>query len=563
VTLMANKISVIIDVAVDQANRGLKSFRQSIADADGAAGKFKAGASSAFSSVQANAGALALGAGAALVGFGAKSVAAFQDTALEAGRLSESLGLTTEEASRFMEVAGDMGIDVGTLEKSIGKMNIEVAKSPAYFDEIGASIAKNKDGTTDVQQTFLNVVDAINKMPDASQRAEASQKLLGRGWKDMSELVGKGADELKKSLDGVSDAKVIDSGEVDKARKFRDAMDNLQDSVEDVSLTVGEILVPALTKAAEAAADVKTVTGQADDAMGGLDEALIGVAKANWEYLNPVGQAITALDWLTGGTDEATEATVAFGEAVAGGAIESVKSAGTAAALAAATGDYSEATDDANDSTDEFAEALEEARSQWDQLLGRLNVSDAFRNIQEGFDSLETAAFEAFVAASEGAADAEAKGREYQQQIDDMTRAVLEDFIPALGNVPKEVTSSIVALIDEGKFAEAERRMAMLTASRNAIINVYAKGGDPRLVSGARAGGGPVSAGRTYLVGEKGPELLSMGSQGGNVIPNNKLGAGSNTYNITVTGLTGPQVADQLITKIKEYERRNGKGWRS
>jgi hypothetical protein len=43
---------------------------------------------------------------------------------------------------------------------------------------------------------------------------------------------------------------------------------------------------------------------------------------------------------------------------------------------------------------------------------------------------------------------------------------------------------------------------------------------------GMRAAGGPVLPGRNYLVGEKGPELLSMGSQGGYVTPNHRLGGG-------------------------------------
>ena len=35
--------------------------------------------------------------------------------------------------------------------------------------------------------------------------------------------------------------------------------------------------------------------------------------------------------------------------------------------------------------------------------------------------------------------------------------------------------------------------------------------------------GGPVSPNTTYTVGEAGPELLRMGSQGGTIIPNNQL----------------------------------------
>ena len=47
-----------------------------------------------------------------------------------------------------------------------------------------------------------------------------------------------------------------------------------------------------------------------------------------------------------------------------------------------------------------------------------------------------------------------------------------------------------------------------------------------------KANGGPVVPGGTYLVGEKGPELLQMGSSGGNIVPNNQLGGTQVTYNI-------------------------------
>ena len=45
--------------------------------------------------------------------------------------------------------------------------------------------------------------------------------------------------------------------------------------------------------------------------------------------------------------------------------------------------------------------------------------------------------------------------------------------------------------------------------------------------SGGRASGGPVGAGRSYLVGEQGPEILRMGSQGGSIVPNNAIGGGN------------------------------------
>jgi phage-related minor tail protein len=48
--------------------------------------------------------------------------------------------------------------------------------------------------------------------------------------------------------------------------------------------------------------------------------------------------------------------------------------------------------------------------------------------------------------------------------------------------------------------------------------------GPPAELAGQRAAGGPVFAGRTYLVGERGPELLRMGGRGGHVVPNAGMG---------------------------------------
>jgi len=52
---------------------------------------------------------------------------------------------------------------------------------------------------------------------------------------------------------------------------------------------------------------------------------------------------------------------------------------------------------------------------------------------------------------------------------------------------------------------------------------------------GKRARGGPVSAGGAFVVGEKGPEILQMGSKGGTIIPNSQIGGGGGTVNNMIT----------------------------
>ena len=61
----------------------------------------------------------------------------------------------------------------------------------------------------------------------------------------------------------------------------------------------------------------------------------------------------------------------------------------------------------------------------------------------------------------------------------------------------------------------------------NVISNIF---------GGGKATGGPVSAGTSYLVGERGPELF-MPNSSGSIIPNNRLGGGGNTViNLSVSG---------------------------
>jgi len=49
---------------------------------------------------------------------------------------------------------------------------------------------------------------------------------------------------------------------------------------------------------------------------------------------------------------------------------------------------------------------------------------------------------------------------------------------------------------------------------------------------GKREMGGRVQAGGAYVVGERGPELLQMGSKGGTVIPNSQIGGGNSVTNV-------------------------------
>ena len=92
---------------------------------------------------------------------------------------------------------------------------------------------------------------------------------------------------------------------------------------------------------------------------------------------------------------------------------------------------------------------------------------------------------------------------------------------------------------------------------------------------GKKEMGGRVNAGGAFVVGERGPELLQMGSKGGTVIPNSQIGGGGDSVvnNIsvsvdasgsTVSGSTargnelGQQIAVAIQSELIKQKRAGG-----
>jgi hypothetical protein len=170
------------------------------------------------------------------------------------------------------------------------------------------------------------------------------------------------------------------------------------------------------------------------------------------------------------------------------------------------------------------------------------------------------------VTAAQGAADEIgllAAGSFYQAGLDS-AQQTLQAFVDRFG-VNGKARNRLMGLMDN--LANAMRRETTITVTTiNRVVS--------QKIDGARALGGPVHAGKAYLVGERGPEVMVMGSgQSGQVIPNNALsmtggggggrvagGAGS-VINLTVNagmGTQGAEVGRQIVDALKAYERRNG-----
>ena len=540
---MANRITTLFDLDAKGFDSGLKKLRGEVAKADGVVNKLKTAGSGLGTILQDNIANAALAAGAALVAFGVKSVQAFQDTALAAGQFADATGTSVEAASRLIEVSGDIGIEAGTVESALGKMNKTLGASPDLFSKLGVEIAKTDTGATDVNGTFLNVVDRLNAIEDPAERARVASQLLGKGWQGMAELIGQGSASLKASLAGVGDAQVIDEDELKKAREFRERMDDLNDRLQAVMMTVGESLVPVLSDMAD---QVGMVSDAVDDLTGAEGGGGLGRLMSVADALSsPLGAVDAAMQALGDSTDETIDSADAFSAAwayVTGNVetsnVQIVAGTDAAAEMARIYGErVVPAVEDAATEIDDLEESTAALDDTYSAFLGKLDQQDAWNNFFEKM----------YVYHSE-------TGRS-EQETRDYARAIGE-MVMALEGVPPETKAQMIATLDAGNIAAIESRLNQLARNRVVSISGQVVGSGLRNEMEGRANGGPVTAGTPYLVGERGPEIVVPG-RSGTVIPNNRIGGMGGSISVAIYPKTLP-TDRELIDLVTNLRRRNG-----
>ena len=574
-----NRISVLIDVTVDKANRALTDFKTKVNEADGAVGKFKAGTKSAMDSLRANSGAAATVAGAALFKFGTDAVDAassleqsiggieksFGDTAeavLAIGRnADESMGLSerafNEGALALSAFAEDIARDTGEpVEKVIADLMTRAADfAAAYGTTVPEAVRIFSSTLSGESEPIKRFGIIINETETKAYAAEAGIEDMGKAtqragllMRDTAKFAGQ-FDEESDTLAGTQE--------------------RLGAKIENLQAQLGQELLPVV-------ADVTGGVGDLIDGWNALGElppvkmvidvtgndTLLGTLKSGLDATAGIPGMNYAVDKITGTFKKWDSATLA-----------------TSGTIGDLTGDVSDNTSEVKDNTRAFEggvagmtdaeraagylrSEVDEVTDSFSELRDEISEENAYLDAADGFDKVREAAFDAYTAAADGSVDAEAKARDYERAINDQQLEVL-DLIEAIGGVPESTTANILALIDQGKVDEAELILEGLARSRNAELLVFPKliGALPAstpftVAAPGRAAGGPVSAGGTYVVGEKGPELLQMGSSSGNVIPNNKLGTGGgSTFNVTINADPNPDVT---VRKLREWVRRNG-----
>jgi len=429
------------DKGLQSAKGAFETFRGKVAEAEGGMGKFKAGANVALDTVKANAGLFLATAGASIATFAYNAIKDFQDLALNVDEFRNITQLTLDQSSAWVSYTGDLGIEADAIMKIFGRLAKAATDEIPAFEELGVAVAFGPDGATDIEETFLRVNDAINRLDDPVAEAAYRADLFGKGWMTASEIIQMSSDDIRTALEGVKDFEVIDEEEIEKAKDLREAQDELGDAFAEISITIGEKLIPALTDATNAAVPLL-------DAIGPLVDLVFDGADANADYAHQVSKsniqmrtgvtlASKLFGWFGIGNDETEDLTENTLD------LENAWKNGTRQMILA-----QDEIENTSDDIEDLDDAVFDLTDTFKDFLAEIDEKEAWEGLQEQLQIVKDKSFEAFV---EGTAES---AKEAQDETNELIRDIGK-YIDELGYIPPDVQTEIVALLKRDKFDEA------------------------------------------------------------------------------------------------------------
>ena len=180
---------------------------------------------------------------------------------------------------------------------------------------------------------------------------------------------------------------------------------------------------------------------------------------------------------------------------------------------------------------------------------GMADASNAIKEMKTGFEDVKVVAGESI------------------QEAGEATRTWMDDAAGAVTGLGYALEDGLINAAKNGKAAFGDMAQFILAEIQRILIRSLVLrplfgaiggsiGNNPlgnafsSAFGGASAGGGMVTGGKTYMVGERGPEMVTMGGNGF-VTPNHKMGGG-NTFNVDMRGASVEAVArlERFVTSI-------------
>ena len=491
-----------------------------------------AAAQTAGQHIQQNLGVYGVAAAGALTAAGAASVKEFTSLADKVRDFSRASGANADTSSRLVAIFDDLQVGQDKADSGFFRLNRTLSTNADALDQYGVKVRTAKDGNLDIYGTLLSIADAYKSTEDSGQRAALVQEAFGRGGKDLIPILEQGRAGIEKLFENVPDGQILSQDQIDNARKWELAVDNLKDSIQELKVAAGSEIVSGLTGFVNYTGDAirttnearRSVMDYADGIAGPLSDAFVKSIPVIGPTVGVMKDVGSALGFGKSKSDEYADSQKRVSEAQAEvvrlSADETTKQSELHAAqreLTAAKNEFEGVSRRVAaalvEETSKYAENRAEAQSYINAQLGvagaQLNVESATARYNQSLDengagAIETrqAAFNltqqyvALGAATEASAlqAGKSQGEAAQAQVDALSwvagtlapgsplRVWLDDYINRLETgIPKNITTRLTLQQAVQGFMTPG-----VDAEGNPVLETFADGGVVPGAPGAR-----------------------------------------------------------------------------
>ena len=215
----------------------------------------------------------------------------------EIRKLGVATGSSTEDLSRMVQAADDVGVSMSSMQTAMRLMT--------------------QNGMKPTIENMAALSDELLSITDDVARAEAMQKIFGKQWQEVAGFVLMGGNAIRESTAAQSAGLVVTEESAAAAREYSIALDGLGDSMTIAKNTIAQALIPGLTDTANAFNELVTAASDADRQM-----KISSFGFKEWiQYLQGAD-----VDKLYASMMKAKAATEALDKAVANGIITEARS---------------------------------------------------------------------------------------------------------------------------------------------------------------------------------------------------------------------------------------------
>ena len=239
-----NLIDIVVQLTDKNTEAGLKKITASAEGAKSALGKMKNDL-------------MAIGAGAGVVGIGAKLAKEAIQWDVAVKKLSGITGATAKETSELLAVANYMGIAMedsagafAKFSKNVGaaKEKMEVARAEGklgtdIFSKLGYTLEDIQGKNT--VEVFKMIQERLRGMKDGAEKTRVEMELFGRTGYQMHAMLNMSAEQMDKVAERAKAmGLIIDDETAAKSAKLNRELKDLENTGKRLAVSIGHELVP-------------------------------------------------------------------------------------------------------------------------------------------------------------------------------------------------------------------------------------------------------------------------------------------------------------------------------